>query len=230
MNVRFVTTISTLIILSSGTIYAGGTLTGKVTFRGKPPATRPTAVVNDNDRCGTSQPNESFLVSPLNEVRNVVIHLEGKVAGGQVLDPTKVSVLDQKGCRFEPHVVFVPQGGTLTVTNSDHLLHNIQTEGRSNRPVYLKQDKQGDPLKISFMRPEILRISCSFHRWMSAWVAVMDHPYYTLTNTSGDYTLTDIPAGGYLITSWHEALGSLHRRVLIREGQTSKIDFGYISK
>src|SRR3990167_541201 len=133
---------SVLILLLSLDIDAGGTLTGKVTFRGKPPATRPTAVANDNDRCGTSQPNESFLVSPRNEVRNVVIHLEGKVAGGQVLDPTKVSVLDQKGCRFEPHVVFVPQGGSLTVTNSDHLLHNIQTEGRSNRPVYLKQDKQ----------------------------------------------------------------------------------------
>ena len=45
------------------------------------------------------------------------------------------ATLDQRGCRFDPHAVIVPAGETLTLVNSDGILHNLHTRSTENRPV-----------------------------------------------------------------------------------------------
>ena len=42
------------------------------------------------------------------------------------------------------------------------------------------------------------------HVWMNADMFVVRHPYYTVTDDSGQFELTNVPPGTYQIVAWHE--------------------------
>jgi hypothetical protein len=62
---------------------------------------------------------------------------------------------------------------------------------------------------------------------MSAFVAVTDHPYHTVTDPAGTYEIRDLPAGTYRVRVWHEELGTQERALTIAPGQATKLDFSY---
>ena len=56
-------------------------------------------------------------------------------------------------------------------------------------------------------KPEIfLKFSCDVHRWMFAWVTVVDHPYFEVSGKDGTYTIKDVPPGEYTITALHRKI------------------------
>jgi len=77
----------------------------------------------------------------------------------------------------------------------------------------------------------MLRIGCDVHRWMTAWVGVVSHPYFAVSESKGGtYTIANVPAGRRTITAWHEAFGSLTKAVEVKDGQTATVDFVYTHK
>jgi hypothetical protein len=60
--------------------------------------------------------------------------------------------------------------------------------------------------------PGVVNLKCNGgHVWMNAEVMVVSHPYYTVTDESGAFKLTDVPPGEYEIVAWHEGW-SMQRR------------------
>lgn len=218
--------IPVVFLISAGNSWGGGSVSGIVTYQGIPPSGMKKSVGLDVETCGKQVPSEDLVIGKKGGIKNVVVFLKGPVAGARGFSgPEGGFVIDQKNCRFEPHVVIVPAGKSLEVLNSDGILHNFHTYSLSNRPINRAQPSSLPKMTLSFDRPEIFEVRCDVHDWMRAWIVVAEHPYYVLTDEEGRFQLTDVPAGDYTLSLWHEALGRQSRRIVVREGEGARGDF-----
>ena len=91
--------------------------------------------------------------------------------------------IDQRGCMYVPRVVGAQVGQTVQVRNSDELLHNVHGTSTHGNAFNFSQPKAGIVQELRLKDPEImLRVACDVHRWMTAFVGVVNHPYFA---TSG---------------------------------------------
>ena len=73
----------------------------------------------------------------------------------------------------------------------------------------------------------MLHITCDVHKWMTAFVGVVNHPYFATSGPAGTYVIDNVPAGTYKIQTWHERYGVLTKTVRVKEGSTTTADFAY---
>jgi plastocyanin len=146
-------------------------------------------------------------------VANAVVKLEGdfpKTDGSA----TDKYVLDQIRCEFSPHVLLLPQGATLTILNSEAMLHNVRAfDEKINMLFNDAMPKKGQVIKKKFDEPGRLIFRCGVHSWMHALVIVQEHPYYAVTSETGDFKISGISDGTYTLSVWHEVLGELRQEV-----------------
>lgn len=200
----------------------GGTISGEVKFAGDPPTPAKVEVTKDQEVCGkTEKIDESLVVSANKGIKNVVVSISGMQKGKKL--PDQGAVLDQKDCRYAPHVVLTPAGAEMSILNSDGILHNIHSYSTKNPPFNKAQPKFRKEIKEKFAEPENVKLTCDAHGWMSGWVVVMDHPYYTVTNDDGTFTLSEVPPGEYELKFWHETLGEMVRKVAVKPKEETKV-------
>jgi plastocyanin len=208
-----------------------GEIVGKVKYAGTAPAPKKLAVTKDQAVCGkVEHVEESLLVAPDKGVKNVVVHLTDPKDGKKMAVPPKNPAIDQSGCRFLPRVQIVPAGGSLDIINSDGILHNIHTWSKENAAFNKAQPKFKKVMTEKFEKPEIFRISCDVHSWMTGWLVVAGHPYYALTDDGGSFRIADVPPGTYTLEYWHEKLGPQTRQVTVPATGSATADFEYAAK
>jgi len=194
-----------------------GTITGHVSLEGTEPAVPLLPVHKDVHCCGTTTPSPRLSVGEDNGLKNAVVYLE-QVTGGKRYNTTEPVLLDQKECHFEPHVVVVPFGGQLVIRNSDEVLHNVRAYNiKDGKTVFnIAQPIKGQQTSIRptlFDKPGIYHATCDAgHPWMSAFIVVAEHPYYTVTSDDGSFTLEDVPPGTYQLTVWHSGVHVKEKR------------------
>jgi hypothetical protein len=206
---------------------------GVVMFDGKPPARKPLDMssVPDCQRIhGQPVLDESLVVAAGGQIRNVVVSVSAGLPPMNYAPPSGPVVLDQKGCVFVPHVIAMRTGQSLVASNSDPFLHNVRAQPQQNPPFNIAQPtvERGTPLKTP-QAPEVFKIHCNVHRWMSAWVAVFDHPYFAVTGDDGSFKLPVLPPGKYTIRAWHETLGTQEREVTVEAGKTPEVRFAFVA-
>ena len=208
------------------TVSEKGSVSGVVKAAGKPPVPKPIEVDKDHDACGKSQPAESLTLGAGNEVKNALVRLTNIVKGKRLDTATKV-VLDQTKCQFVPHVVIVPVGATLQIKNSDPIMHNVHLLSVENDPINKAQPKDGPVVQTKFTLPEIFKVQCNIHKWMSAWIVAADHPYVAVTDDKGQFKLADVPpapgAGFYEMEIWHETLGKATKEVIVKKDADTRV-------
>ena len=64
---------------------------------------------------------------------------------------------------------------------------------------------------------------------MSAYVGVVDHPYFTVSGPDGSISLEGLPPGDYVVEAWHETYGTLTQSITIATGETAGLSFEYSS-
>jgi len=207
-------------------VWAGGTISGFVRYHGEPLSAKRRPVTVDAAECGPEAVLEGLALGKRSGVANAVISLQGPAEGGRALsEPSGGFVLRHKKCRFEPSVLIVAPGRDVSVLNEDRLNHSLVSMGRTNPPVSIAQPKGVSRVSVRFDHPETFEVRCGIHDWEKAWIVVAENPYYTLSNAEGFFEIRDIPAGDYMASFWHEALGLETRRVLVREGENLRLDF-----
>ncbi|MBT2322384.1 carboxypeptidase regulatory-like domain-containing protein [Variovorax paradoxus] len=199
-----------------------GDLKGKVVFAGAAPARQTVPVTIDQYLCGNEKLADDLEVSANREIRNAVVWLDNPPAGGAFPARAEKVELDQKGCSFIPRVVIVPAGGTVDFLNSDRLLHNIHATPKHN-VSFNRTQPMGRTIPVTFARPEIVRINCDLHSWMTAWVVVAAHPFYTVTGADGQFAFDDLPPGQYKLQIWHERLGTAQASVTVGEQRPAQV-------
>lgn len=205
----------------------GGTISGKVFFRGSrtPPMI---SVTKDQGVCGKRKRNPSWMVNERGEVQYAVVQLANIRKGKAIEEVTPV--LDQEGCEYKPHILAVPVGTTVEIRNSDGILHNIHTFSKKNKPFNRAQPKYLKKITQTFKEPELISVKCDVHGWMSAWLLVVDHPYYDVTSTDGTFKLADVPPGTYTLEVWHEELGKETKEIKVGPNEKVEVVFEYLNK
>src|ERR687892_173060 len=97
------------------------------------------------------------------------------IAGAKGQPTAKKAAIDQKGCKFVPHVVGMTPG-EIDVINSDGILHNIHTYSTANPSINKAQPKFKKTMTEKFEKPEFIKVTCDVHSWMLGWVAVVPGP------------------------------------------------------
>jgi plastocyanin len=197
----------------SGVAMAASSVTGTITFDGKVPNLRPLAMDAD-PTCAKKHTgpvaNEMLSLGTGNTMGNIMVWVSKGLPAGKTYPAPKTPVtLDQKGCVYLPHVMGIMVGQPYRILNSDGVLHNIHTLPKVNPSFNKGMPPTLKETTTTFAKPEaVFHIKCDVHPWMSAYVAVFTHPFFSVTSKDGKFDIAGLDPGTYEITAWHEKLGT----------------------
>lgn len=189
-----------------------GTVKGRFKFKGPAPTPVP---LNANDPlCGNPKlTSEEIVVDADGGIANVVVFVRGKdvkVHPDVAAAAKKPVVLDNKGLRFEPHVVAVQTGQELEILNSDKCGHNSNVTPLKNDPSNNLIPAGGkSTLKFANEESVPVPVACNVHPWMKGYVVVRGNPYTVISKPDGSFELKNVPAGELELAFWHEKAGFL---------------------
>lgn len=210
-----------------------GTVTGTIHFVGKAPA--PIAIDMAQD------PACSFATKETNYTEQYVVH-DGKLVnvfiyiksglGNKIYSAPKTPVvLDQKGCRYVPHVIGVMVGQPVEFRNSDPTMHNVHIvpPGDPNAAGFdISQPPMGGTQQHVFRTPGLMiPVRCNNHPWMEAFLNVVDSPFFAVSDADGRFEITGLPPGNYTVVAVHEKLGSQTQTVTVDGHRTTNADFTF---
>ena len=209
-----------------------GTVTATVKFEGTPPA--PAMMRLDGDpKCVTEngaseRADESLVVGQNQALQNVFVYVKDGLGAYGFPIPTEPVVLDQDKCRYTPRVLGVRAGQPLSIKNSDPLLHNVRANGTVNQGFNMSTPLEGVSFQRTFATKEIMvPFKYDVHGWMTAFVGVLDHPYFGTTAADGKVVLGNLPPGTYTIEAWHETLGTRTQQVTIAAKESKDVAFTF---
>jgi hypothetical protein len=192
----------------------GGTVTGTVKWSGPMPQILSMAITKDPQICDPASAKtrdlERLIVGPQGGVANTVVFLKN-ISRGKAMDiPQQRRFLDQKHCRYEPHILLVPVSAPLQMNSSDATLHTIHMDGAATYNLPFPFPNQ--VVTRDMPSAGLVNLRCNGgHTWMNATIFVVEHPYYAVTDESGKFELSDVPRGEYEIVAWHEGWGLARR-------------------
>jgi hypothetical protein len=192
------------------TVSDGGTISGTVKWSGPVPHALEFPVTKDPQICDPDSKKtvdlERLIIGPQGGVANTIVYLKN-IASGKAMDlPEQRRHLDQKHCRYIPHILLVPQNAPLNMVSSDATLHTIHMDGAAT--FNLPFPFTGRVTSRVMSTPGLVNLRCNGgHVWMNAEMMVVPHPYYAVTDESGRFEFTDVPPGTYQIVAWHEGWG-----------------------
>ncbi len=214
-----------------------GSVEGVVKFAGKAPA--PVKIDMSMDpACGMSSTednmSEQFAVRG-GKLGNVFVYVKSGppaafsmgTAGGPAV------VMDQKGCKYVPHVVGVTKGQSVEFRNSDVTMHNIHTlpTAGGSQSIDISQSPKGAPqIKRFDVAETMIPVRCNNHPWMNAFINVSQTPFFDVSDGEGRFSLKGLPAGEYTVAAVHEKLGEQTIQVSVKPESTATASFTFSAK
>ncbi len=200
----------TIIVIFSATAWSAP-IKGTVKYLGAVPEPTVTKTGKYKKVCGATFTDESLLVEKQG-IQNVVVWLSGKDAKKKLKGKPRTYQLDQKKCRYEPHVTVMSKGSELEILSSDPINHNIHTYSFDNDPMNMMFTPGQDHVQ-EFDEPEPVKVECDLHEWMKAWIFVTPNNFHSLSKAGGSFEIPDVPKGKYTLNFWHETLGELSQKI-----------------
>ena len=204
---------------------------GEVKFTDGLPLPQTIKVTKDQDYCGETLPNETYVIESNGGLKNVVVSIES-APPGKAADAQKENFLYNDGCRYAPRVMALQRGERLRVKNNDPKLH-IPHGYLGDRTVFnLSLPFKGTSIDATsrIRQPGILKVVCDTHAWMLGFVHVFDHPYFAVTNEHGAFSIPDLPAGTYTLKAWHEDGGVKSQEITVPEIGEVRVSFEFSKK
>jgi hypothetical protein len=230
-NKTFIIVLASLIAVVSFADVKAGSIVGDVRFIDALPKLQPIKVSKDQDYCGETLPNETYVIAPSGGLKNVVVYIESGPQG-KPADSQKENFLYNDGCRYSPHVSAIYLGEKLKVKSHDPKLH-IPHGYLGDRTVF----NLSLPFKNTILdatsrirHPGMMKVVCDTHAWMLGFVHVFDHPFFAVTNEQGAFSIPDLPAGNYILKAWHEDGGTKSQEVTVLENGEIRAAFEFSRK
>jgi hypothetical protein len=105
---------------------------------------------------------------------------------------------------YDPYVLGVVTGQKFKIKNSDPELHNVHATPKVNKEFNFGQPIKDQVSERSFDQAEVLvRMKCDVHPWMFAYIGVVDHPYFAISDKDGNFKISGVPDGKYTIVAYH---------------------------
>jgi plastocyanin len=233
----FAVVLGPVVVLSStsGPARAAGSIEGTIRLAGPAPAVAARPIAKDANVCGDTATAESVVVGKAGALANVVVSVtDARFAGTPT--PSAGASIDQRRCRYAPHVQAVAVGTPLAVMNNDAILHNVHASeagagGAAPTVFNLAMPIKGQKLPVPMRKPGLLRLQCDAgHGWMNAWIYVFAHPYFAVTDDNGAFVIDGVPAGDHVVELWHEPVNGqgpgtrTTARIKVVDGKRARLD------
>jgi plastocyanin len=211
-----------------------GSISATIHFDGKPPARVEIDMSMDPACSMTAAENDAEqLVVANGKLANVYLYIKAGAPPSKAPANAAHVVLDQKGCRYTPHVIAVQQGGSVEFRNSDPTMHNIHTTpaAAAEPSIDVSQGPMGAAQTHQFQQAEtMLPVRCNNHPWMKAFINVSATPFFAVSATDGSFSIAGLPPGNYTLAAVHEKLGEQDIQITVPPNGTAKADFTYAMK
>jgi len=177
----------------------------------------------------TTPPVEPQYVVNDGKLGNVFVYVKsGLPNGATYAAPSTPVEIDQTGCLYHPRVFGVMTNQDIVIKNNDAVLHNIKAVPATNRGFNISQPSAGMTSTRKFTSPEVMvPLECNVHGWMHAWVGVLPHPFFATADSTGAFSIKNLPPGTYTIEAWHEKLGTQQQTVTVGAGEAKTQDFTF---
>ena len=196
---------------------------GTVKFDGIPPKPREIDMSQD-PACKGSNQAETIVVEN-GALANVFVYMKAGLGNRTFEIPKEPALLEQRGCKYHPHVLGLMAGQTLDIKNEDMTNHNIHPSPQNNREWNESQPPSSPTLEKRFAREEImLPVKCNQHPWMKMYINVVKNPFFAVTDKAGKYEIKGLPPGDYTIAFVQEKLGERDQQVTVGPKETKTVD------
>jgi plastocyanin len=154
---------------------------------------------------------------------DAVVSIEGlskeQIKTQMSLYKPRKTIIDQRNLKFTPTVVAIMGGETVEFPNNDKVWHNVYSKGGAN-DFDLGLYPPGKTRSKKFDKPGVSRILCNAHPNMEGFIVVKDHPFFSTTDSRGNYEIKNVPLGEVRVQIWHPNLDVRNETVeLVRDGE-----------
>ncbi len=156
----------------------------------------------------------------------VAVYVED--ASVEPIEPSPL--IDQLDLSFEPHILAITVGSTVRFRNSDPVLHNVFSPSKRTAEFELGTYPEGDERAVRFDRSGEVVVLCNVHPSMSAFILVIETPYWATTDERGSYRLESLPAGTHRVVFWNQSGESFERTVSIEPRRVTRVDSSFDSR
>jgi plastocyanin len=192
------------------------------------------AMLLPNNRITGRLIGEIELTSDLGSVQNLAVYLKGVKGIHDLQHPA--AVLNQKDKVFVPHLLPVQKGQKVLFKNSDPLTHNVHVYWGKRSMLNLVQGIDSNHEWVPRRTGKHV-ILCNIHPEMSAFLLVLDHPFFTIVDppedskrTSSHFKIQDVPEGTYTLVVVSDVRGKLVERekeIIIKAGETNAVSIKF---
>jgi hypothetical protein len=222
---------------SSSMVADAATITGRVTLRGSPPA-ETIIQMPELSPCALLQTNTHtthlFNVGADNGLADVLITIQ-RFRGGGFPIPRPASRTVKIGfvnCEIVPAVNVVTHYEQVVFENADNVMHTPRINS-TNRPprtsLALSLPAMASRQVSGIIPTELfMPVTCDDHPWEKATLSVVPHPIFALTDANGNFTITNVPPGRYVLRALHQGVSStngLIREVMAGRSETVPLNF-----
>jgi hypothetical protein len=216
---------------AAASVADAATITGLVKLEGTPPK-MPAIQMSADPYClsqhkgGEGAQDEEVVTGPAGELANVIVYVEN---APKTAPPGTPALLDQKGCKYIPHVQVVEVGQPLQIRNDDATLHNVHAMPEINSQFNEGQPIQGmiSTKKLDKVEMKPFRIKCDVHGWMKSFMAVLPHGYHSVSQMNGTFSIGNLPPGTYKLIAWHEKYGQQEQSVTVGAKESKAVTFTF---
>lgn len=151
----------------------------------------------------------------------VVVYVTGFTSDA----PKQVALLNQRDESFEPRVLPVVQGQSVSFPNQDPIYHNVF----SVSPLAtfdLGQYKATDtPRSVTFERAGLVPVYCNIHPQMLSYVVVLENDAFAVTLADGRFSIDGLPAARDLVLhAWIPGAPRVSQPLRVETGQTLAVE------
>jgi hypothetical protein len=212
-----------------------GALTGQVVIAGTIPSSRPHLVKDLKDlqkfsHCGSTVPDESVVIDSVSRgVANVFVYVVRPTSIHPSLESSKPVTVDASCGRFIPHAMVVRTNQAINVRSLDPFAYNTHTHSIKNAELNFIQGAKPTTVSLSVAERLPFKVVDDIHPWMEAYWLVLAHPYATVTDKQGRFTIRKLPAGPCELHIWHERIGYVQKNMKVTIESSGKTDLGSVS-
>ncbi len=212
-----------------------GSIEGTVHLAGKAPERIEIDMAQD-PACAFSPQGKNLTEGIIAEkagLANVYIYVKDGLGNKMYAAPSEPAMLDQKGCRYVPHVLAAMVGQPVEFRNSDPTMHNVHMQPTvgGNQQFDISQPPNGGMTRHAFAKPELMiPVRCNNHPWMQAFLNVAPNPFFAITGADGHFSIQGLPPGTYTLVADQEQLGEQQTTVTVAAKTAAKADFTFQSK
>jgi plastocyanin len=199
---------------------AAGRIEGVVRFTGAVPA--PEKIITSD---GMVLMHRDLVVDDKSKgLRHVAAYLDGAPARPLAKD-AKMAVVDQRDMIFIPRVIAVQEGQKVRFDNNDLCNHAVMSAAARSENIFNVLTPMGQPFDIHFQaEKKPLQIGCPIHTWMRAWVYVLPHPWFAVSDAQGSFRIDSVPPGTHRLVVVHPDTGLRENRAIeVVSGKTTRV-------